>query len=465
MAEEQWGVRYAHSTRRRESRSQGKGVYKVVQPTKDTRTGHAELENTMQTSLWGIANKAAQDQTYRFQNLISLLTIEFLLYCWHLLNKKAAAGGDRINAREYEQNLEGYLKDLVESVKGGWHRAKLMLNKYIPKLNGKPRPLGIPSIADKLPQMAMAKILEAIYEQDFLPYSFGYRPGTGAHKAIKDLSAVLRTGRFAHVVEADIKGFFDHIDHDKLLDMLMLRTDDKLLLNLIRKWLKAGILDTDGKVLHPATGTPQGGIISPILANVYLHYVLDVWVDETVRAHCQGKVYLCRYADDFLCAFESAGDARRFYEALPRRLAKFGLEAAAEKTHILHFDKKSKLRFDFLGFEFYWGRGRWGAVLKCRTSPKKCKAALANFKAWCKDWCRLPKPALFAKLNLKLRGYWNYYGIRGNYDRLSDYFYQIKIILLKWLNRRSQRKSYNQTGFDALLNDFKLAKPRICHDF
>ena len=419
----------------------------------------------MQTSLWGIANKAAQDKTYRFQNLMSLLTIEFLLYCWRFLNKKAAVGVDRVNAREYEQHLEDHTKDLVESVKGGWYRAKLVLRKYIPKLNGKLRPLGIPAIADKLLQMAVAKILEVIYEQDFLPCSFGYRPGTGAHLAIKELSAVLRTGQFAYVVEADIKGFFDHIDHDKLLDMLMLRIDDKPLLNLIRKWLKAGILDTDGKVLHPVTGTPQGGIISPILANVYLHYVLDVWVNETVKAHCKGKVYLCRYADDFLCAFELESDAHRFYEVLPRRLAKFGLEVAAEKTHILHFDKKSKLRFEFLGFEFYWGRGRWGIVLKRRTSPKKYKAALANFKAWCIDHCRLPKPELFAKLNRKLRGYWNYYGIRGNYDRMNDYFYQIKIILLKWLNRRSQKKSYNQTGFNALLDDFKLLKPRICHDF
>jgi group II intron reverse transcriptase/maturase len=419
----------------------------------------------MQTSLWGIANKAAQDKTHRFQNLISLLTIEFLVYCWRFLNKRAAVGVDRINAREYEQNLENHAKGLIESVKGGWYRAKRVLRRYIPKLNGKLRPLGIPSIADKLLQMAVAKILEAIYEQDFLPCSFGHRPGTGAHKAIKELSAVLRTGHFAYVVEADIKGFFDHIDHGKLLEMLTLRIDDKPLLNLIRKWLKAGILDTDGKVLHPATGSPQGGIISPTLANVYLHYVLDVWVDETVKAHCRGKVYLCRYADDFLCAFESESDAQRFYEALPRRLAKFGLEVAAEKTHILHFGKQSKRRFEFLGFEFYWGRGRWGTVLKRRTSPKKCRAALASFKAWRQDHCRLPKPVLFAKLNLKLRGCWNYYGVRGNCDRMGDYFYQIKTILFKRLNRRSQRKSYNQTGFDALLNDFKLAKPRICHDF
>jgi group II intron reverse transcriptase/maturase len=310
-------------------------VDKVVQPAKETRTGHEGLDITMQTlrqaqciaSLRGIANKAAQDKSHRFRNLFGLLTMEFLLWCWQFVNKRAAAGVDRIEAHEYALSLEYNVKNLAASVKGGWYRAKLVLRKYIPKLNGKLRPLGIPAIADKLLQTAVAKILEAIYEQDFLQCSYGYRPGTGAHKAIKDLSAVLRTGRCQFVVEADIKGFFDNIDHDKLLNMLMLRIDDKPLLKLIRRWLKAGILDTDGQVLHPVTGTPQGGIVSPILANVYLHYVLDVWFDEVVKAHCKGSAYLCRYADDFVCVFELESDAQRFYEALPKRLAKFGLEA------------------------------------------------------------------------------------------------------------------------------------------
>jgi len=263
-----------------------------------------------------------------------------------------------------------------------------------------------------------------------------------------------------------LKVFFDNIDHNKLLNMLMRRIDDKPLLKLIRRWLKAGILDSDKQVLHPETGTPQGGIVSPILANIYLHYALDVWFDETVRAHCRGGAYICRYADDFVCVFECESDAQRFYEVLPKRLGKFGLEVAAEKTNIIQFDWKSKERFEFLGFEFFRGKSRRGnMVLKRRTSRKKYRAALANFTVWCKKNCRLPKAMLFAAINRKLRGYWNYYGIRGNYKSMGDYFYHVTLILLKWLNRRSQKRSYTWSGYLALLKDFPLAKPRICHAF
>jgi hypothetical protein len=248
--------------------------------------------------------------------------------------------------------------------------------------------------------------------------------------------------------------------------MLLCRINDKPLLKLIRRWLKAGILDTDGQVLHPSTGTPQGGIISPLLANVYLHYTLDIWFEETVRRQCRGKVYLCRCADDFVCAFELESDARRFYAVLPKRMAKFDLEVAEEKTALLSFNKNSGTRFEFLGFEFYWGKGRWGKyVLKRRTSRKKYRNSLAHFKVWCKAHGSLPKAVLFAKLNRKLCGYRNYYGIRGNSKSLCDYFYHVKKLLYKWLNRRSQRSSYTQVGFRALLKDFNLAKAHICHNF
>ncbi|MGF1615611.1 MAG: reverse transcriptase domain-containing protein, partial [Gammaproteobacteria bacterium] len=251
-----------------------------------------------QTSLLGIAKKAASDKAHRFQNLIGMLTVGYLLACWRLINKHAACGVDRQDARAYEANLQENVEGLVAALKGGWYRAKLVLRRYIPKLNGKLRRLGIPAVADKVLQVGVSKILEEIFEQDFLGCSYGYRPKVGALDAVRDLSAELRSRRYHFLVEADIRSFFDRIDHDKLMELLKKRIDDEPFLRLIRKWLKAGILEPDGAVEHPDRGSPQGGIVSPILANIYLHYVLDVWFEETVKANCRGAAYLCRYADD-----------------------------------------------------------------------------------------------------------------------------------------------------------------------
>ena len=422
-----------------------------------------------QTSQQGIANKAAQDKTYRFRNLFGVLTTGFLFWCWDFINRKASAGVDKLDAIAYEDNLIGNIQQLAQQVKEGTHRAKLVLRKYIPKAGGKLRPLGIPTIADKLLQLAVVKLLEAIYEQDFLPCSYGYRPRKGAHKAIKDLTSELKSAQYHVVVEADIKGFFNAINHDLLMDMLGRRIDDKPFLKLIRKWLKAGILETDGQVVNPVTGTPQGGIVSPILANIYLHYVLDVWFEETVRAHCTGHVYLRRYADDFVCAFQYNKDAQRFYKALSLRLARFGLEVAEDKTQIMEFSHckaRAKTKFDFLGFEFRWGVNRWGKpILKRRTSRSKLRASIANFKVWFQKHSGLPKQLLVAKVNRKLLGYYNYYGVTGNFQSLNSVVYQVKGLFFKWLNRRSQRKSYNWEGFKELVNCFEIAKPRILHAF
>ena len=420
-----------------------------------------------QTSLQGIANKAAQDKTYRFRNLFGVLTAGFLFWCWDFINRRASAGVDKLDATAYEECLIGNIQQLAQQVKEGTYRAKLVLRKYIPKAGGKLRPLGIPTIADKLLQLAVAKLLEAIYEQDFLPCSYGYRPGMGAHKAIKDLTSELKSGKYHIVVEADIKGFFNAINHDLLMDMLVRRIDDKPFLKLIRKWLKAGLLETDGQVIHPVMGTPQGGIVSPILANIYLHYVLDMWFEEIVRAHCTGHIYLCRYADDFVCAFQYSKDAQRFYKALIQRLARFGLEVAEDKTQIIEFSHckvRAKTKFDFLGFEFRWGVNRWGKpILKRRTSRDKLRASLVKFKAWFQKHSGLPKKILFAKLNRKLLGYYNYYGVTGNFQSLNSFVYQVKGLFFRWLNMRSQRKSYNWKGFKELIKSFELAKPRILH--
>lgn len=419
----------------------------------------------MQNTLRGIANKAKRLKKYRFFNLYTMLNEENLLDSWRYVKKNVAYGVDEVSAREFEQDLQSHVHTLVERLKRKGYRAKLVRRQYIPKGKGKFRPLGIPATIDKLLQMAVARILNAIFEQDFLPYSFGYRPGIGAKNAIEELHYQLQYGWYGYVVEADIKGFFDHINHDWLIEMLSQRINDSPFLRLIRKWLKAGILDTDGKVIHPATGTPQGGIVSPILANVYLHYVLDLWFEKGIRPNCKGSVYLCRYTDDFVVLFQYKQDAERFYRELPKRLGKFDLELAQDKTRILGFSKfrmKENSRFDFLGFEFRWGYNRQRKPqIKKRTSRQKLHNSIVELTTWCREHRNNPTWMIFRKMNTKLRGYYNYYGLIGNYESLKEFFYHVKRILFKWLNRRSERRSYNWNGFNELMNHFGLLRPRI----
>jgi RNA-directed DNA polymerase len=461
-----WGVLSGIVLGGGESPPHGEGPDGSTQPAKETRAGHVGLDQHGPTSLRGIANRATQSKDHRFQNLNRCLNAEFLRECWDDLNQDAASGVDGITAAEYQENLDSNIQDLVKRLENGSYRAKLIRRCYIPKENGKERPLGIPAVEDKLVQRACAKLLNAIFEEDFREFSYGYRPGRGAKEAVSDLTFTLQYGSYGYIVEADIQGFFDQIDHDWLLKMLEQRIDDRAFLNLIRKWLKAGILDTDGKILHPETGTPQGGIVSPVLANVYLHYALDLWFEKVVRKQLRGEAMICRYADDFVCAFRYQEDAEYFYQALPERLGKFGLKVAPEKTKILRFSRfhpGMKRRFAFLGFEFYWYPDRQGVPrVKRRTARKKLLGACRRIKEWIKENRHLPGRQFIKELNRRLQGHYNYYGIRGNSESLYRFYRWAKECAFKWLNRRGGKKSsFTWEAFTRALERLGIARPTI----
>jgi RNA-directed DNA polymerase len=325
---------------------------------------------------------------------------------------------------------------------------------------------GIPALEDKLLQLAVAQVLEAIYEQDFLDYSWGYRPQRGPREASRELADRLYRGQTDWVVEADIKGFFDNISHEWMLRMLAERIEDGAFLRLIGKWLKAGVLEEDGKVVHPATGTPQGGIVSPVLANIYLHYGLDLWFEHRVKKNCQGDVFMMRFADDFVCAFQHRDDAVGFEKALSERLGKFGLTVAPDKTRTLPFIRckpEPNEAFEFLGFEFRWVRRRTGRMgVRRRTSPKKLRGSVRAFTEWIKEYRNWRITTLMKALGHKLRGYWNYYGVRGNCESMSYFYNQCLLLLFKWLNRRSQKRSYTWDGFKAMMKMFAHTNTPHC---
>ena len=454
------GIRSVHSS----PCKAGEGADTTTQPAQDSSAVRTTARS-WSTSLRAIANKAVQSKTHRFGGLYRLLNQANLRECFYQLRKEAAPGVDGVTFEEYEKNLDENLRALVQRLMNKSYRARLVRRKYIPKGNGKLRPLGIPTLEDKLVQYAVGQILSAIYEADFLPWSYGYRPGRGPHEAVRELTDTLYRGRYEFVYEADIKGFFDHIQHDWLVRMLEHRINDGALIRLVRKWLRAGILEEDGRIEHPETGTPQGGIVSPVLANVYLHYVLDLWFERKVRKANRGQSRLYRYADDFVCCFDYRHEAEAFEQAAKGRLAKFGLELALDKTQTLRFGRNGggyNGRFDFLGFEFRWEKSRQGhAIVKRRTSRKKLRGAVERFTEWIGEYRHQKLKRLMKTVAQKHQGHWNYYGIIGNSESLSDYRTLTLRVLFKRLNRRSQRRSYTWRSFNRLLQRFGVPLPRI----
>ncbi len=375
-------------------------------------------------------------------------------------------GEDGKTLADFEEDLQGNLYRLWNRLSSGSYFPPPVKRVEIPKDSGGTRALGIPVLGDKLVQHTAAQILSAIFEQDFLPFSHGYRRGKGPQRAALELSKRIHRGRFRWVYDADIKGFFDHLDHDWLIRMLEQRIDDRAFLGLIRKWLKAGILEEDGQVIFPATGTPQGGVVSAVLANIYLHFALDLWFEKVVEPRAKGDVLIMRFADDFVCCFQYQEDLQKLQNDIEERLGKFNLEISKEKTKVIkftRFETKKSDTFVFLGFEYRWILSRKKKPLvSMKTARKKFLLALSAMQTWVKSKrCVEGTEELMEQWRAKLQGHYNYYGVSGNFAMLSSFYHLSCRIVFKWLNRRSQRRSYNWRGFTELMKSFAIPRPRI----
>ena len=399
----------------------------------------------------------------KLQTLMHNINNETLEEAHHKQRTGKAAGVDRETKTSYGENLQGNLNDLLGKMKAFSYRPQPVRRAYIPKGDGKFRPLGIPAYEDKLVQSVMADILNAIYEPKFCDFSYGYREGKSCHDAIKKLVRNLQW-QTNWVVDADIKGFFDNVDHDWMMKFLEHEIEDRNFLRYIRRFMKAGIMEQE-EVHETDKGVPQGGLISPVMANVYLHYVLDIWFEKVVMKNCRGSASMIRYADDVVFCFYCKSDADRFYDKARERLAKFGLELSEDKTKVIPFGREAGNRskcFDFLGFTFYGGKSRKGEfTVKLHTSTKKLKAKRIAVKAWLKENMHTPVSPLVETLNRKLRGHYNYYGVTHNGKKMVDFYQYVKWQLLRTLKRRSQRDKTNWEKLNRIFEYNPIIKPSI----
>ncbi len=427
---------------------------------------------SVSTKLQRIAELARRSPSTALTTLAHHIDVDFLREAYRRTRKDGAPGVDRQTAEEYAQNLEANLQALLGRFKSGTYRAPPVKRVHIPKGDGsKTRPIGIPTFEDKVLQRAVAMVLEAIYEQEFLDCSYGFRPNRSAHQALQRLWETLTEIGGGWVLEVDIKGFFDSLDHGLLRGFLDQRVRDGVLRRAIDKWLKAGVME-GGVLTHPDTGTPQGGVVSPLLANVYLHEVLDRWFETQVRPRLVGRATLIRYADDFVIAFSSEADARRVLEVLPKRFGKYGLTLHPEKTRLVSFRRPSSPdggkrdarpgTFDLLGFTHYWGRSYRGyMVIKRQTAGTRFRRAVTSVALWCRRFRHQSIAEQQRSLNAKLRGHYGYYGITGNCRALQRFAECVRAVWRKWLDRRSQRARMDWARFSLLLRRYPLTPPRV----
>jgi group II intron reverse transcriptase/maturase len=417
-----------------------------------------------------IAERARRYPNEALTNLHEYIDEGMLRASFAELNKKAAVGVDGQTWESYRQKLDERIGHLSGAFKSGTYRAPAIRRVHIPKGSGKLRPLGIPTVEDKILQTAVTKVLTPVYEQLFYPASYGFRPGKSQHQALERLWREVSFNNKRFVIDADIENYFGSIDHQCLREFLDRRIKDGVIRKTIDKWLKAGVLE-NGQVSYPCEGTPQGGTISPLLSNVYLHYVLDEWFTEQIQPLLQAESVLVRYADDFLLAFTNEQDALRVMRVLPRRLAKYGLKLHAEKTRIIVLEDQDQQQggtFDFLGFTHYMGKSQKGkGVLKRRTSSRKLCESVKRMTGWIKQNRHIGMRVLITKLNEKLRGYYEYYGITFNGRRLNDYYERVKEHLHKWLNRRGGKQPvWTWQKFTKLVEEWMpLLVPKIYHSY
>jgi group II intron reverse transcriptase/maturase len=404
-----------------------------------------------------------QSRTYaKLETLMNRVNEESIKEEHRKQERKKASGVDGVNKDDYGKELENNVADLIARMKRFSYKPQPVRRTYIPKTNGKMRPLGIPSYEDKLVQGVIAEVLNDIYEERFLDCSYGFRPGRSAHDVVRYVNQTIMTKKVGYVLEADIKGFFDNVDHEWLMKFLEHDIADRNFLRYIKRFLIAGIMEGT-EYSESEKGTPQGGLISPVLANVYLHYVLDLWVEKVLKKALKGEVYYVRYADDFILMIQYENEARQVMEALKARLGKFGLEAAEDKTRILPMGrfKGTKEDFDFLGFTFFNTQTRNGKYrIGVRTSKTKQKAKRQTAKAWIKGRRTQPVAETMKRVNISLQGHFNYYGVNGNSRQIQKFWKYVKDSCYRMLNRRDQKGKFRYDKFQRVW-DFYVKPPRL----
>lgn len=431
-----------------------------------------ENKNNTATKLVLITKRSKEQEQEKFNALAHLLNAEYLYECYKELKRGKTPGIDGRKLESYtDEEMKKEVEEIVDKMRNKQYRPKPVKRVQIEKLNGKQRPLGIPTTIDKVVQQGIKKILEAIYEPIFKDFSYGFRPNRSCHQALKAVHTMVMTKPINWIIDVDIKGFFDNVDHQWMIECLNQKINDKNFRSIIIKFLKAGVIE-EGKYKKTEKGTPQGGILSPVLANIYLHYILDLWFEVKLKKDIAGYTEMIRYADDFIIGAQTKQEAEQILKEIKTRLKKFNLEVSADKTRIVEFGKYAKENakkrgkrkpdtFDFLGFTHYVSTSRSNKFLmKIKTSKNRRSNSLKEMNEWLKRIRNKQKiKEIWKILSAKLRGHYNYYGVSSNSRETQNYYYRTLMLTYKWMNRRSQKKSFNWDKFEAYLKLYPLPKP------